>query len=580
MATKLLSFLLASAFFIQPVFAESQPAPSAPPSVVHSPIMPVKIKPRQSGADSISKAAADIEQENAVNPNSLGLYTRISDGGLGSDLWKNYPGKELAADLGMLNVNISSPTLRTLVLKALLTAPDRESFADDNAGEAFSSRLTTLVDFGAFDETVVLYKKLEGNIPSAKAALAGTEAIVSLGQMGLSCLEEKALPDELKNTSATSFWPDLNRFCNILLTTDTASDESETFAKTSSLFVNAKQLKSTASLSELNGKSVIEILAMNKVGLISESLFTPDNVKSLKPQIISLLLKQSPVDQSEKLSLLAVAADKGMIPPTDFINEFLTRAATPSNGQTGYWPAILSLYSKASSSTAETDKASVLKEVLNIIPSAKSAALLPFAAQFGSLKDTDAFTTEQARQVVSVLIKAKINVSGRWFAKAFGQADAVSKESMTDMEVISALMDNKKASVVEKSPNSARKSFKPGKSAQSVENAQLHALSLILNNQEAGGNISEKSYENLFNLTAPTDYVMPSKELMNNMTQAATRQDTGKVIIYSLQILNGQRASQIHPLAFIRISEGLQSVGLSDENRSLAHEVLADLIEN
>ncbi len=571
MNSKIISCLLASAFFIQPAFAESQPAPtpSAPPAVVHSPILPVKIKPRQSGADSISKAAADIEQENTVNLNSLGLYARISDGGLGSDIWKDYTGKALASDLGMLNVNISSPTMRGLLLRALLTAPDAENLADDKANEAFSSRITTLVDLGAFDETVVLYKKLEGNIPSGKAALAGTEAMVSMGQMGLACLEEKALSDDLKQTSSTSFWPDLNKFCNILLTTDSTGNESESFAKTSSLFTSAKQIKSPASLSELNGKSVIEILSANKAGLISKSLFTPDNVKPLKPQIISLLLKQSPTDQAEKLSLLAAAAEKGMVPATDFINEFVTQSASSLPNQTGYWPVVLNLYNKVKASPADN---TALKEVLKIMPNSGNAALLPFAASFGSLKNVDAFSTEEAREVVSLLIRARINVSGPWFSKAFDKPEAQSKESMTDMDVISALGASSNTDQDKKSSESAKLKENP-------ENAQFYALSLILKNEEAGGKINEKSYENVFSLTGSTDYVMPSKELMNNLIQAVAKQDTGKVIIYSLQILNGQRISQIHPLALIRISEGLQSVGLSEENRSLAHEVLADLIE-
>ncbi|PZP55544.1 MAG: hypothetical protein DI586_06475 [Micavibrio aeruginosavorus] len=582
MKSNIIPFLLACAFLIQPALAEAPatPAPpTTPPAVVHSPIMPVKIKPRQSGADSISKAAADIEQENTINANSLGLFTRISDGGLGGDVWKNYTGKALASDLGMLNVNISSPAMRALLLRALLTSPDAETLPEDKESEAFSARITTLVDLGAFDETVVLYKKLEGNIPSGKAALAGTEAMVSMGQMGISCLEEKALPDDMKGTSSTSFWPDLEQFCNILLTTDATDDESESFAKTASLFTSAKQLTAPATLSELNGKSVIGVLAMNKSGLIPKNLFTPENIKPLKPQIISLLLKQSPIDPQQRLSLLSVAVEKGMVPSTDFTNEFITQTASSSTSAPSYWSPFMTLYNKLQSSPADADKSVVLKEVLKIAVASSNAALLPFGASFGSLKNVDTFTTEEARKVVSLLVRAKINVSGAWYAKAFGRPDAQNRESVTDLDVISALKASLKSNSHGKAETNDNKEVESKKSKEMLENPKLYALSLILKTQEAEDKIKEKSYENLFSLTGSNDYVMPSKELMNNLAQVAAKQDTGKVIIYSLQILNGQRISQIHPLALIRISEGLQSVGLSEENRSLAHEVLADLIE-
>lgn len=580
---KLIPLLLASAFIVHPVFAQTAEAPKmeeAPKKSIYSPIMPVKIKPRQGGADEMSKAAADIQQENKVNPDSLGLYARISDGGLGTDVWKNYTSSKLAEDLGKLDLNISSPTFRSLLLRALLTSPDTEAFADDTVkSEAFSSRVKTLIDLGSFDETVLLYKKLEGNIPSATAALAGAEAIVSSGQMGLACLEEKALSSDLKQAPNTSFWPDLSSFCTILLTTDMADTSEDTFSSTkaASSFAASKKLVTPSALSELNSKSIIEILAMKKAGLLKDTLFTPESVRELKPQVISLLLKQGPTGASEKLSLLAVAAEKGIASREEFETAFLTQSKII--GTTGYWTTLLNLHGKIISSTTDELKTAPLKEVLKLANSSQNAILIPFANILASLKNVEGFSSEEARKVVSLLIRSKTNVSGAWFAQAFGKPDAKIKESITDMEVISALQEkfgSEKSSSDEKTSKDGKK---PSKTSETIENAQLHAISLILNAQETEDKINETSYEKLLSLTGSTDYVMPSMELTNNLTQASSRQDTGKVILYSLQILNGQRVSQIHPSALFRISEGLQSVGLSEENRSLAHEVLADVIE-
>ena len=590
MRIKLIPFLLASVFILQPAFAETAAAPSEPAPVVHSPIMPVKIKPRQGGADAISKAAADIEQENTLNPDSLGLYSRVSDGGLGNDLWKGYTSAKLAEDLASLPTNISSPTFRTLFLRALLTAPDTDSFAEDKVkSEAFSARVTSLIDMGAFEETVTLYKKLEGNIPSPSAALAGVQGIASAGQMGLACLEEKALSDDLKTTESTSFWPDLKSFCTILLTTDTSDtqDDKYSFTKASTAFATAKTLHAPATLAELNGKSVIEILAMHKAGLITKSLFTPENTKALKPEVIALLLKQSPDSQGEKLSLLSAASEKGIVPNSAFITEFVTQASLPASvPAASSWQPALSLYAKTQAATSEDLKTTSLKEALGTFKSSANPALLAFAGLFGSIKNAESFTPEEARKVVALLIRSKVNVSGAWYAQAFAKPDAKARESITDLDVVSALLGGDVSGKSIPSDDSTKNSEKTEKEDKTkaegperIEKSQLHVISLILENQEAEDKAAEKSYEKVFSLTGQTDYVMPSKELMNKLTESTSKQDTGKVILYSLQILNGQRVSQIHPAALYRISEGLRSVGLSEENRSLAHEVLADLIE-
>lgn len=89
--------------------------PGAPENRPHfSPVMPVKIKPRAGGADSISKAAADVEKVAALNPDSMGLYSTPSQGSLGGNVWQNYSDVELSSDLSNLNINIASPVLQHL----------------------------------------------------------------------------------------------------------------------------------------------------------------------------------------------------------------------------------------------------------------------------------------------------------------------------------------------------------------------------------------------------------------------------------------------------------------------------------
>lgn len=581
-----LSILLTGISLGSLAYAQEAAAPPAPaaeaerPANPHfSPVMPVKIKPRQGGADSISKAAADIEQENTVNPDSLGLLTTISTGSLGETIWKGYTSETLSDDLSKLNLNIQSPVFRALLLRALLSTPSKDLFPEDQAtSKAFSSRMDLLKNLGAYDETLQLYKKLEGNIPSSSAALAGVEGMLSNSQLGLACLEEKAISPELKTAEGTSFWSDLSSFCQLLLTNESANATEDTaLATVSKNYIASHQLKAPSSLSELNGKSLVEILALSKAGLISKNLFTYDNAEVLKPSVIAFLLKQSPVNAEEKISLIAAAVDKGMKPAADLQAEYVAQSQNTAAMPAGSLKDVLSAFAKVQSSISETDKAASLKSILAI---KQTTLLLPFGAHFAALKSTESFTAEDAKTVLSLLIQSKNTVSGAWFAKAFNKPEVTTKESMTDLDVIAALEDNNNDMSDAEKPSKEEISDKKADDRQTIEKAQLHALSLILSSEEVEDKVKDKSYDNVFNLTGSTDYVMPSKELINNLSKAASAQDTGKVVVYSLQILNGQRASQLHPAALYRIMESLQSAGLSEEVRSLAHEVLADFIKD
>ena len=89
--------------------------------VSHSPIMPVKIKPVQEGADGVSKAAPNIEQAADIDLDSLALYTTQGDGGLSPDLWNGIPRSEIVEGFHDLPVPLFSPVQRDLTLRLLLT---------------------------------------------------------------------------------------------------------------------------------------------------------------------------------------------------------------------------------------------------------------------------------------------------------------------------------------------------------------------------------------------------------------------------------------------------------------------------
>ena len=70
---------------------------------------------------------------------------------------------------------------------------------------------------------------------------------------------------------------------------------------------------------------------------------------------------------------------------------------------------------------------------------------------------------------------------------------------------------------------------------------------------------------------------MPSGELTESLKKAAQAGSLGKILLYSLQILNGEKVDQIHPQTLSQVLKALKTAGLSEETVSLAHEALEGL---
>lgn len=85
------------------------------------------------------------------------------------------------------------------------------------------------------------------------------------------------------------------------------------------------------------------------------------------------------------------------------------------------------------------------------------------------------------------------------------------------------------------------------------------------------------TYDNFLILTGSTNYVMPSDELTESLKRAAASKHLGKIIMYGLQALNGQKADQIHPAVLFQVLKAYKTAGLSEETASLAHEALSGL---
>ncbi len=557
---------------------ETAPAPetAAPeePAPTHSRILPVKIKPVQEGADGVSKAAPDIQPqgETDIDADALALYTTQASGSLGPDLWQNVSRNEVIKGLRALPATTHSKAQRDLALRVLLTKAAVAAGNEDSAGDVFSARLSKLIELGAYREAMSLYEKLEVPAGVDEAALAGMKAFVGNGQLALACLEQKALDPNLK--SEDPFWSHLDKFCKLFISADSpdVADDTQSVMRAALAYAEAEKIVSPAQFEDLNSRSLIELLVLSQSGILDRGKWNVSSASKLSPGVIAFLLAQEPKRIEQKLSLFVVATRAGLRTADELSAAY--QDAAGSTASHGDWAPFLNSLTKFRNAESNDEKLKQLKSLLAASATLDPAAYAPVAAQIAALKPAAPLTAADACVVLDILIFADAALPADWVNFAYG----TSYESDSGESSLVALH----LTPPEPAPESDEKPAKPVKKAKLPLTPQL-AYALILQAYlgipEPKTDEDKSSYDNFLSLTGKNNYVMPSHELTESLKKAAQAGSLGKILLYSLQALDGQKVDRVHPELLSRVLKALKTAGLSEETVSLAHEALSGLTE-
>lgn len=545
------------------------PEPEEQPSAPHSRILPVKIKPVQEGADGVSKAAPDIQpsDENAVDPDTLTLYSTQSSGSLGPNLWKDQTRAEILEGLKAFPVPHNSPQQRELALRVLLTKSAVPASADkEPVADVFDVRMTRLIELGAYKEAMALYEKLDNPAATPAAATAGMKAFVGNGQIAIACLEQKAVKPDLK--SDDPFWADLAAFCKKYIKSDSDSgDVSQALMHASLAYIDEKKLKSPAKFEDLNQTTLVDLMALSQAGVLDRGKWTAASASTLDPSAISFLLNLNPTKADHKLSLLTAAVNDGVATRADLDKAYKEMSATA--GGYGDWTPVLKNYNQLMSAP---DPALVKSVLSTALPALTITALTPFAESFAALPSQDAFSETEALTILSVMVKAGVDFPAGWVNRAYGT-------EFTEESGESALLKVWYQDLLEaKKPlDKSNPQQKGNKAKVAPDAAYALILQRFIDNGEIPAALREQNYDNFLSLTGPTNYVMPSTVLMDNLNKASQVKLPGKVILLGLQALNGQDTAQVPPAVLNKVLKAFLTAGLSEETGSLAHEALQGL---
>lgn len=538
--------------------AEKPTAPATPsaldpnaPRQTHFRVLPPTIKPVQGDSGGITKAAPEFKTTSHL---ALDQLSPREDYAYGPDFWNGVGIEKVAEFLKSPTPTVGSATFQNMILKAVLTpTPDTSANID-----LYSLRLSKLVDMGAYDDALNLYKMNENAPPSALAARAGVESMLGDGQIAVACLEEKALPAELK-TDAPDLWKNLNILCQSLLSPVAGDDDALRLDNTVRIFATATSLPKPANLQDLNNFNLPALLAHARLGNLTPLMKDAPNLIDLQDKTLHALVSFHASDRDLQVKFLNEALRRNLLSASGIKKEldFLTgqssepvkKDAKPDK----YAAFFTQLRNKEFAATPAVIQEAVSLNALYL--------LISKAGSFAESENLNEFTPADAKAILMLLTAANHSFPVKWVETAFPGAKAVKHDvNMSGENLLTAFLTES-----QKADNAAM--------AQIIA---IRAVSLDANLVQD----KEKSvYDNILSLTASGNYVMPMDENLRNLQKSAEEKQTGQVVIDSVNVLKGASMETIHPAALYRIFEAFDSAGLNEETDSLMREALGVLMK-
>jgi hypothetical protein len=527
-------------------FAENS-APITAEPVIPKPlkVMPTKIKPVQSNADELTKAApdsvnADQETTNA-DLDSLVARDKLV---FSNDFWNDSHRDDLVAFLNQPSTVSAGRTAHTLALRATITPATQMDESDDASQNIYALRIQRLVNLGDFKDAVVLYKMNNGLPPTPLAARAGVQAMLGSGKIAVACLEEKALDDRFKSEDAP-FWANVDMFCQALLSPVAGDDDTLRLANASRIFLQSNAIQPLKTAAAFNQLDTVSAIALTVSGHASFLYKDASALHQLDDKALAILLNFAKQDQVSGYYVYAESIHRGILEDEDVL-DILTKADIDYTLKSNSYAAFFKEYMKALQDNAISDSLLSLSNTPD-----KEAFLIPLMAMHATVPPTMnpilhvRLLAESGQEIPAALVKAA------YALKESPENNGQAGESL----LITTLGAAKNSSQMRKD----------GK-----EFALLSALNPFFSND------GEKStaYENILSLTSSANYVMPTDDILSSLKKSTDEKLTSQTIVRGLDILSDARLDNLNPAAVYLVLKAFDSAGLNEEVQSLSREAL------
>jgi len=560
-----------------PATADVPEGPAHPPINPPTHVLPSKIKPVQAenaaDEDSLNKAAPDIQDASPPSVNldqmTLGSTTELDMSS--HPYWQDLSNEEVKDVLSKLDLSKSkSKTLHEIAVGMVgnLTSSSED---DDSSGDIYSLRLTRLLELGEIDRALDLYKKNEGSPPSSDAAKAGIVAMFAKGEIGLACLEQKALsPDTLSKDQ--NFWAKVDLFCKGLLSPAAGDDDALRFKNAARIYTTAQSLKKPTTTKEINQLDSLSLLVMAETGLLTEALKSPESIQGLENLPLALLIERGPQDPALHLQFFAEGLRRGLLEArdsNDLLSAYLEsqKLEKPEDVSNKY----IAFLTKYLSEQTPLPSPSLIEEctaLMGNIDLLEGSFASPTTGDQEAIIPPEWLTLSPKAMKSLLALWARTNhplpaamVSKLFPPQKSGDSPQEIKQSTGENILFNEFL------------SAETKANSPGK-------PEILAIQAFFSDEAKSKTFKNGIYDNIFNLTESGNYVMPSGDILSSLKRTAGKKPSAQVVIESLNILAAQPIEKLNPAVLYEILTSLDSAGLSVQTKSLGREVLGNILEN
>lgn len=494
-----------------------------------------------------------VDSETLVRLESLGTIFQATQGAMEKSIWKDQNRSDIYNQIATLPARHGMLSMQNLKKNLLLSQTDASLIKNNVTPEAgkdlLDLRLQKLMEMGLIDEALTLYRSAGEEPYHENLARTGMLLMIYHGDFATACLEEKVIASRYPDSR---FWKLLDQSCQIDLgLLDAAKADFKDSPNLQKIYANPAFVVSALDQTTLSSLTALErgiLAAQNRIDF-SGLAANPAAIKNLRSDLLALYLHQKNKPEALTLPLQNESFARGLIPITSM------RKFDPD------YKRIFEL------ETPEEQWTELAKKLAgNLSPeSLRHYGSMISLAKPASISDTDMY------KAISVIVSLGETVAPFW-------ADELEKRGDQNPENYVYLQLLDQIGLLENTPVITPEQLKKGLMALSHDRA-IQAISLTesLDSLRQSDHNPLKVYEKDIDLTVKGSYVMPTVSLMEMVGAAADKQQTGLVVLLSLQLLQ-DRVERIHPDTLEKVLSGLNRVGLIEESRKISQEWLAALL--
>lgn len=542
------------------------------------------------------KPSLDIKMDRKALE-SLGPLTNPLRGGLGNDMWADTPRPVVQEFLPLLPEGQTIWPAQWLARRVLLSNGDVGMMKNDRTppeGEdLFTLRLEKLLAVGAYKDAAALYRQLVGTPLHDRMIRAGILALLEDGQPAQACLEALAAQQKPQLSEKDFFWPQIDAVCSFVVARAPRTIDDPNFTKMDfraletriardvpgskilSMLIGRDYYRHTISNAEdMAALSTLERAVLKGLGRFDYSRLKLRRISTIPAPVLMTMADDADMAANSRLILNVEAAARGLLTPDQL--GALYKALAAKSGA----PGLVVSYANAVKTENRANRNAIIAGLLNgERRQGLPTPLLPVAQMVNDVNPAE--LSQNARENgLLVMLQAGITPSERWVENWLAaESPAGSGDSRKSREIVllylaNLVLENLPTNSVPFSDEQLKIVFKDEISKDSL---LLWAVFSGLGRSDQLHNIeSFDAYEKHLDLTAPTDYVMPSGSLLEKIRDAAQNGRLGETALLASVALNND-LERLHPGVVQEVLRSLETVGLKEEARNMALGVILGL---